>query len=81
MTDHPIVSREEWLRARKELLAEEKSFTKVRDALARKRRELPWSPPRSTADSHCCTDSPASGPRSTPGSIRCGRYASRVASA
>ena len=42
MTDHPIVSREEWLRARKELLAEEKSFTKVRDALARKRRELPW---------------------------------------
>jgi predicted dithiol-disulfide oxidoreductase (DUF899 family) len=42
MRNHPAVSREEWLKARKRLLAEEKKFTKARDALSRKRRELPW---------------------------------------
>ena len=36
------VSREEWLVARKALLEEEKRFTRARDALAAKRRELPW---------------------------------------
>jgi predicted dithiol-disulfide oxidoreductase (DUF899 family) len=41
---HQIVSREEWLAARKELLAEEKAFTRARDALAAKRRALPWTP-------------------------------------
>jgi predicted dithiol-disulfide oxidoreductase (DUF899 family) len=35
------VSREEWLVARKELLAEEKAMTRARDALSTKRRELP----------------------------------------
>jgi len=35
-------SREEWLRARKELLRDEKEFTRARDALSAKRRELPW---------------------------------------
>jgi len=40
--NHPVVSREEWLEARKELLAEEKAWTRQRDALSRKRRELPW---------------------------------------
>jgi predicted dithiol-disulfide oxidoreductase (DUF899 family) len=40
---HPnIVSREKWLNARKALLAEEKAFTRARDALARKRLQLPW---------------------------------------
>ncbi|MEV4311547.1 DUF899 domain-containing protein [Actinocrispum sp. NPDC049592] len=37
----PIVSREDWLTARKQLLAEEKEFTRARDALSAKRRELP----------------------------------------
>ncbi|HWO36852.1 MAG TPA: DUF899 family protein [Candidatus Acidoferrum sp.] len=41
--DNPkIVSREEWLAARKKLLAKEKQFTRDRDALAAERRELPW---------------------------------------
>jgi len=42
MPDHQIVSREEWTAARTELLAEEKEFTRRRDALSRRRRELPW---------------------------------------
>lgn len=42
MQAHKIVSREDWLAARKELLAEEKTLTKMRDALAEKRRALPW---------------------------------------
>jgi predicted dithiol-disulfide oxidoreductase (DUF899 family) len=42
MQPHKIVSRDEWLAARKAYLAEEKAFTKARDALSRKRRELPW---------------------------------------
>ena len=28
---HPIVSRDEWLAARKELLSKEKEFTRLRD--------------------------------------------------
>jgi predicted dithiol-disulfide oxidoreductase (DUF899 family) len=39
---HQIVSREEWLAARKALLAREKAFTKERDALSQERRRLPW---------------------------------------
>jgi predicted dithiol-disulfide oxidoreductase (DUF899 family) len=42
MTPTAIVSREEWLAARTALLAEEKAFTRARDALSAKRRELPW---------------------------------------
>jgi len=42
MIDHAIVSREEWLQARKGLLAEEKALTQRRDALSAKRRALPW---------------------------------------
>ncbi len=39
---HPkIVSRDEWLAARKELLAREKEFTRRRDALNAERRRLP----------------------------------------
>jgi predicted dithiol-disulfide oxidoreductase (DUF899 family) len=37
-----VVSREEWLRARLELLAAEKEFTRQRDALTRRRMALPW---------------------------------------
>lgn len=39
---HAVVSRDEWLAARRALLAEEMAFTRARDALAAKRRELPW---------------------------------------
>ena len=42
MTEHPVATREEWLQARKALLAEEKEFTRARDALSAKRRALPW---------------------------------------
>ncbi len=37
-----IVSREEWLTARKALLVEEKQLTRWRDEVSAKRRELPW---------------------------------------
>ncbi len=37
-----IVSREEWLVARKAHLAEEKEFTRLRDRLSARRRALPW---------------------------------------
>ena len=39
---HQIVDHDEWLAARKELLAKEKAFTRQRDELSRQRRELPW---------------------------------------
>jgi predicted dithiol-disulfide oxidoreductase (DUF899 family) len=37
-----VVSREEWLKARLELLAAEKEFTRQRDALTRRRMAMPW---------------------------------------
>jgi predicted dithiol-disulfide oxidoreductase (DUF899 family) len=42
MMEHPIVSHDEWLAARKQLLVKEKEFTKLRDRLAAERRALPW---------------------------------------
>ncbi len=42
MTDHKVVSREEWQAARDELLQREKEHTRMADELARQRRELPW---------------------------------------
>ena len=42
MESHQVVSHDEWIAARKAYLAEEKAFSKARDALAKKRRELPW---------------------------------------
>jgi predicted dithiol-disulfide oxidoreductase (DUF899 family) len=42
MTTPRIVSHEEWLTAQKAHLAKEKAFTRLRDELARERRELPW---------------------------------------
>lgn len=38
MNHNPIVSREEWLVARKQLLAKEKELTRARDALNAERR-------------------------------------------
>lgn len=43
MTDHKTVTRDEWIEARRSLLAEEKAFAKARDSLAAKRRALPWN--------------------------------------
>lgn len=43
MSAHPnVVSRDQWLVVRKQLLREEKEFTRARDSLSAKRRELPW---------------------------------------
>ena len=42
MTDHKVGTRDEWVAARKELLAREKEHTRRGDDLARERRELPW---------------------------------------
>lgn len=39
---HDEVSRARWLEARRELLVEEKRFTKLRDQLSEQRRRLPW---------------------------------------
>ncbi len=42
MQNHSVVSKDEWLKARMELLQKEKAFTRQRDQLSRERRELPW---------------------------------------
>ena len=39
---HAVVPHDDWIEARKALLAEEKAFTRARDELSRRRRELPW---------------------------------------
>lgn len=39
---HPLVSHDDWLAARIELLTAEKAFNKLRDKLSQQRRELPW---------------------------------------
>jgi predicted dithiol-disulfide oxidoreductase (DUF899 family) len=40
--NHTIVSREQWLDARKALLAKERAMTHELDALRAERRQLPW---------------------------------------
>ena len=57
MTNHQVVTPEEWVAARQNLLAKEKAFTKLRDQLSEARRDLspryrrpsygtvPWFPP------------------------------------
>jgi predicted dithiol-disulfide oxidoreductase (DUF899 family) len=42
MKTPPIVSPQQWEAARQQLLANEKEFTRSRDALAAKRRRMPW---------------------------------------
>jgi predicted dithiol-disulfide oxidoreductase (DUF899 family) len=39
---HPVVSREEWLKARKAHLKNEKALTHLRDLVSEERRALPW---------------------------------------
>lgn len=43
MSQNKIVSREDWVASRKELLKQEKEFTQLRDKLSQQRRELPWT--------------------------------------
>src|SRR5208337_2185791 len=42
MQPHKIVSHDEWIAARKAYLAEEKAFSRARDELSKRRRDLPW---------------------------------------
>ncbi len=42
MQTHKIVSRDEWIAARRELLAKEKELLRATDALRRQTRDLPW---------------------------------------
>ena len=39
---HRVVSRDQWIAERRQLMQEEKEFTRRRDALGEKRRALPW---------------------------------------
>ena len=40
--EHPVVSHEAWIEARRKLLQKEKEFTQLRDELNEQRRQLPW---------------------------------------
>jgi len=42
MSTHRVVSREEWIEARRQHLTKEKELTRRRDQLSQERRELPW---------------------------------------
>ena len=42
MTPNKVVSKDQWIEARKALLAKEKAFTRQRDELSAARRALPW---------------------------------------
>src|SRR5271169_734176 len=44
MVKHKVATREEWLAARNQLLAQEKELTRRGDQLAAERRNLPWMP-------------------------------------
>jgi len=44
MQTPPIVTPDEWEKARAELLVKEKEVTRARDALAAQRRRMPWTP-------------------------------------
>ncbi len=42
MASHKVVSPEQWAEERKQFLAKEKEFTRLRDQLSRARQDLPW---------------------------------------
>lgn len=42
ITNHRVVSRDEWLASRRALLAREKQLTRLRDEVNRERLQLPW---------------------------------------
>jgi predicted dithiol-disulfide oxidoreductase (DUF899 family) len=57
--DNPrVVSREEWITARRELLAKEKNLTRQRDSVSSERRQLPWV----TVDKEYIFDAPGETP-------------------
>jgi predicted dithiol-disulfide oxidoreductase (DUF899 family) len=62
MTDHQVVSPEEWQAAWHKLLLREKEHTRASDDLARQRRELPWL----AIEKECRFDT-ADGPRTLAG--------------
>jgi predicted dithiol-disulfide oxidoreductase (DUF899 family) len=41
--EHKVVSKKEWVKARKQLLVKEKKFSKQRDEMNGQRRALPWA--------------------------------------
>jgi len=41
-TNHLVLGHAQWIEARKQLLAKEKEFTRLRDQLSQMRRDLPW---------------------------------------
>jgi predicted dithiol-disulfide oxidoreductase (DUF899 family) len=57
--NHPVVSGDQWVAARKALLAREKELTHLRDQIARERRALPWE----RIEKHYVFETPE-GPRS-----------------
>jgi predicted dithiol-disulfide oxidoreductase (DUF899 family) len=65
MERHRVVSGEEWLAARRELLAKEKEFTRLRDELSRLRRALPWQRVEKPINSRVGRGRPRSGTSST----------------
>lgn len=64
---HRVVFQAEWLAARKALLVEEKKFTRLRDKLSERRRNLPWL----KVDKEYLFDAPAG--RETLGELFAGR--------
>jgi predicted dithiol-disulfide oxidoreductase (DUF899 family) len=42
MTEHTVVSNEDWLKKRREILKKEKELTRLKDQLSIERRGLPW---------------------------------------
>lgn len=58
LRDHRVVTPDQWLAARKALLAREKELTHLRDEVARERRMLPWE----RVEKHYVFDTPQ-GPR------------------
>ena len=42
MSNHQVVSQDDWTRARLQLLQREKQLTRLRDELAAERRSTPW---------------------------------------
>ena len=42
MENNRVVSHQEWIEARKDFLAKEKEFTRMRDQISQQRRDMPW---------------------------------------
>jgi len=54
LTEHDVIPHEQWVEARVALMAKEKEFTRLRDELNPRRRELPWE----TVDEEYVFDGP-----------------------